>query len=87
MKTSNFTQDELRKYYESGRTVLVQYRTVYLVEYSHGCSGYIVRKHGMVGQPSDPVGWTRKGRFIAYTPEDFHTQVLGYYAKKEQSNA
>lgn len=60
------SQDELKKLYESGKTCIWQYKTRYQVDYSPAQKMYTLWKTGYC---NGKIGVTKRGRFIATTPE------------------
>jgi len=60
------TQQELEKLYKSGKTCIWQYKTRYEVGYSKAQDYYCLWK---AGRSSGKMGITKRGRFIATTPE------------------
>ncbi len=60
------TQDELKRLYTSGKTCIWQYKTRYQVDYSNAQQMYILWK---AGRFDGKMGITKRGRFIATTPE------------------
>lgn len=63
------TQEELQIYTNAGKTMIWQYNTLYQIDYSRniGNGEYYMRQ---IVRKNDPnMGVTRRGRFIAMTPE------------------
>lgn len=63
------TQSELSNFALKGETSIWQYNTLYQIDYSPnlGSGEYYLRK--IITKQQRGVGVTRKGRFIAMTPE------------------
>lgn len=64
------SQKEMDDFVESGKPMIWQYNTLYQIEWSHGVQEYICRK---IYVRSASMGVTKKGRFIAMTPEMAHS--------------
>ena len=60
------SQQELSDYYNSGETMIICYRRIYEIKYSHGANCYIMQQvyRTYSGQP-----YIGRGRFIANTPD------------------
>jgi len=59
-------QGELASLYAEGRTVILAYKRAYEIRYSHGVSGYIFQQFY---RSFDRLPLTKRGRYMAFTPE------------------
>lgn len=67
-----FTQDELRRFVDSGETVLLSYRTAGVLEWSRGVEAVVVRlfRRKSYGQP-----FTLRGRVMLCAPAYYQRLV------------
>ena len=64
-------QEEFQEFVKAGKTAIWQYNTLYQIEFSPnlGNGEYYLREIARRSK-NDGMGVTRKGRFVAMTPEE-----------------
>ena len=62
------TQEELKRYYEQGKTQVFNYRKAYQIEYCHGTSSFVLREIERLYK-YNCLPWTTRGRYFAYNVE------------------
>jgi len=69
MTMLKLTQEELKGYYEEGKTQVFGYRKAYQIEICHGVNGYVLRELERY-RKFNGIGYTLKGRYVAYNVEN-----------------
>ena len=66
MTMLKLTQEELKGYYEEGKTQVFGYRKAYQIEICHGVNGYVLRELERL-RIYRGIGYTKRGRYVAFT--------------------
>lgn len=66
------SQEEFRAFVKAGKTAIWQYNTLYQIEFNKNKGKYCLREIARKKR-NDRMGVTRKGRFVAMTPEEAAT--------------
>ncbi len=70
------TQDELRGFYDNGKTVILNYRKAHQVRYNRNTESFTLSNGGMPRKPSG-LPYTKRGRFFAMTPKEAERIIYG----------